>query len=30
VVRDFQHYDEARIAQRYRDTVQRLRQQPPG
>lgn len=30
VVRDFQHHDEARIAQRYRETVQRLRQQPPG
>ncbi|UGB39281.1 formimidoylglutamate deiminase [Frateuria soli] len=30
VVRDFQHHDEARIAQRYRDTVQRLRQLPPG
>ena len=30
VVRDFQHHDEARIAQRYRETVQRLRQRPPG
>ncbi|MGN2249857.1 formimidoylglutamate deiminase [Frateuria sp. GZRe14] len=30
VVRDFRHHDETRIAQRYRDTVQRLRQQPPG
>ena len=30
VVRDFHHHDEARIAQRYRDTMQRLRQLPPG
>ncbi|MGN2246013.1 formimidoylglutamate deiminase [Frateuria sp. GZRR35] len=30
VVRDFQHHDEARIAQRYRETVQRLRQISPG
>ena len=30
VVKDFRHHDEARIAQRYRDTVQRLRQLPPG
>jgi formimidoylglutamate deiminase len=26
VVRDFRHHDEERIAQRYRDTVQRLAQ----
>ncbi|MGN6282195.1 formimidoylglutamate deiminase [Frateuria sp.] len=30
VVRDFQHHDEARIAQRYRETVPRLRQISPG
>jgi len=30
VVRDFRHHDEERIAQRYRETVQRLRQTTPG
>ncbi|MCX7514809.1 formimidoylglutamate deiminase [Frateuria sp. STR12] len=30
VVRDFRHHDEERIAQRYRETVQRLRQAPAG